>query len=172
MRRQMKVKNNKDKLQKIDSISYKDFLENNMREYGVYVVENRAIPDIHDGLKPVQRRILWSAYNMGAKSSGSTYKTARISGDCFAKGTPVSTPNGRVAIENLEVGDLVLTSQGPRKVTHLIYNKVGKAGLMMLKDGKFFVCTPDQEVKVKIGDKFFWKKVSNLTDEDDVVVEA
>lgn len=172
MRRQMKVKNNKDKPQKIDSISYKDFLENNMREYGVYVVENRAIPDIHDGLKPVQRRILWSAYNMGAKSSGSTYKTARISGDCFAKGTPISTPNGKVAIENLRVGDTVLTSRGPNIVTRLFYNEKGKSGVLTLADGKYVVCTPGQEVKVKVGEKFFWKRVDELKEGDEIVVAA
>lgn len=39
-----------------------NFLEKNYTEYAQYVIQNRAIPNIEDGLKPVQRRIIWSMY--------------------------------------------------------------------------------------------------------------
>ena len=42
-------------------------------DYASYVILERAVPDIYDGLKPVQRRILYGMYDMGLGQS-STYK--------------------------------------------------------------------------------------------------
>lgn len=51
--------------------------------YGTHANEDRAIPDIHDGLKPVQRMLLWSMYELGMWYSGGTKKSARIVGTCL-----------------------------------------------------------------------------------------
>lgn len=80
----------------IPVIAFRQLLENCMEEYGKYVVENRAIPCIHDGMKPVHRRVLWGAYAMGAKSSGKTIKTARVVGEVMGK----YHPHGDAAISD------------------------------------------------------------------------
>jgi DNA gyrase/topoisomerase IV subunit A len=58
-----------------------DILKANMTEYGQYITINRAIPDVRDGLKPVQRRILWSMHELGLKPERGSIKCARIVGD-------------------------------------------------------------------------------------------
>lgn len=45
-----------------------------MKEYGSYTLEDRAVPDFRDGLKPVQRRILWAANQMGVSFSKNVFK--------------------------------------------------------------------------------------------------
>lgn len=156
----------------IPVIAFRQLLENCMEEYGKYVVENRAIPCIHDGMKPVHRRVLWGAYAMGAKSSGKTIKTARVVGECFTAGTPISTPNGQTPIEDLILGDLVNTSQGPRKVVGVIENPEAPMYILTLGENHFVVLTKNQEVKIKIGDAFFWKKSCDLDGTELIVVEA
>lgn len=148
-----------------------EIIENAMREYGAMTVEARAINDYRDGLKPVHRRILWTMLKMGLKSSGGYRKCAKVVGDCFAAGTPVSTPQGPVAIEHLQIGDEVITSQGVRRVTKTFANPPAPMGSLVLANGKAVVLTPDQEVKIKIGDKFYWKPACELTAHDQVVVE-
>lgn len=59
-----------------------------MRVYGAEVIEDRALPDFRDGLKPVQRRILWSMFKQGLKPSTSHEKSARTVGDVIAKYHP------------------------------------------------------------------------------------
>lgn len=59
-----------------------------MREYGTYVIEDRAVPDFRDGCKPSQRRILYAMKMMGITSTGNTFKVARISGDAMGKYHP------------------------------------------------------------------------------------
>lgn len=72
----------------IGMVHFKDKLENAMRTYGHYVVEQRAIPDDRDGLKPVHRRILWAAFKLGAFFNGQTFKSARVAGDVVGKYHP------------------------------------------------------------------------------------
>jgi len=57
-------------------------------DYAMSVIVSRAIPSIEDGMKPVQRRILYSMYQMGLKPNTSTKKSARIVGDVIGKYHP------------------------------------------------------------------------------------
>ena len=57
-------------------------------DYAMSVIVSRAIPAIEDGLKPVQRRILYSMYQMGLKPNTPTKKSARIVGDVIGKYHP------------------------------------------------------------------------------------
>ncbi len=57
-------------------------------DYAMSVIVSRAIPAIEDGLKPVQRRILYSMQAMGLKPNTSTKKSARIVGDVIGKYHP------------------------------------------------------------------------------------
>ncbi len=57
-------------------------------DYAMSVIVSRALPSIEDGLKPVQRRILYSMQLMGLKAGTSTKKSARIVGDVIGKYHP------------------------------------------------------------------------------------
>ncbi|MBU1129165.1 MAG: DNA gyrase subunit A [Nanoarchaeota archaeon] len=57
-------------------------------DYAMSVIVSRAIPSIEDGLKPVQRRILYSMNTMGLKPGTQTKKSARIVGDVIGKYHP------------------------------------------------------------------------------------
>lgn len=63
-------------------------------DYAMSVIVSRAIPSIEDGLKPVQRRILYSMSQMGLKPGTQTKKSARIVGDVIGK----FHPHGDVAV--------------------------------------------------------------------------
>lgn len=71
-----------------------DIVETNLAEYGKYVAEDRALANIYDGLKPVQRRILWTAWERLKLRPGSTSKrSARVTGEA----TGVFHPHGDVS---------------------------------------------------------------------------
>src|SRR3989337_1891232 len=63
-------------------------------DYAMSVIVARALPAIEDGLKPVQRRILYSMQQMGLKPGSQTKKSARIVGDVIGK----FHPHGDVAV--------------------------------------------------------------------------
>jgi DNA gyrase subunit A len=56
--------------------------------YATYTVLDRALPDVRDGLKPVQRRILYAMYDMGLRSDTAYKKSARIVGEVLGKYHP------------------------------------------------------------------------------------
>jgi len=56
--------------------------------YSKYVIQDRAIPDVRDGLKPVQRRILFAMYKAGLTSGSSEKTSAKIAGDVMGKYHP------------------------------------------------------------------------------------
>ncbi|WP_337898239.1 DNA topoisomerase (ATP-hydrolyzing) [Mesomycoplasma ovipneumoniae] len=56
--------------------------------YSKYIIQNRAIPDVRDGLKPVQRRILYSMWQLGLKNTKNYKKSARVVGDVIGKFHP------------------------------------------------------------------------------------
>ncbi len=63
-------------------------------DYAMSVIVARALPSVEDGLKPVQRRILYAMYQMGLLHNKPTKKSARIVGDCMGK----YHPHGDIAI--------------------------------------------------------------------------
>lgn len=68
--------------------NYTDLMKQCYLDYSVSVLVSRAIPDIRDGLKPVQRKILYDMYEMGVLSNKSYKKSARIVGDTMGKYHP------------------------------------------------------------------------------------
>jgi topoisomerase-4 subunit A len=58
----------------------KNLFDRNFLEYASYVIKDRAIPDLEDGLKPVQRRILHSLFEM---DDGKFHKVANVTGHCM-----------------------------------------------------------------------------------------
>ncbi|MGD9934714.1 MAG: DNA gyrase subunit A [Dehalococcoidia bacterium] len=67
-------------------------IESEMRtsylDYAMSVIVSRALPDVRDGLKPVQRRILWGMYDGGARPGTQYRKSARIVGDVMGRYHP------------------------------------------------------------------------------------
>ncbi|MDY4187137.1 MAG: DNA topoisomerase (ATP-hydrolyzing) [Candidatus Borkfalkiaceae bacterium] len=59
-----------------------------MLPYAEYVILDRALPRVEDGLKPVQRRILYSMFDQGMTPDKDFKKSARVVGDCLAKYHP------------------------------------------------------------------------------------
>jgi DNA gyrase subunit A len=62
--------------------------EQKFLDYATYVIFERALPDIRDGLKPVHRRILWAQHVMGNHYNKPYKKSARIVGDVIGKYHP------------------------------------------------------------------------------------
>lgn len=62
--------------------------QRNLKSYGAEVVEQRAVPDYRDGLKPVHRFILWASYSLGLKSNVPFKKAARTVGDVIGRFSP------------------------------------------------------------------------------------
>ena len=57
-------------------------------DYAMSVIVARALPDARDGLKPVQRRILYAMHDMGLRANSPTKKSARIVGEVLGKYHP------------------------------------------------------------------------------------
>ena len=57
-------------------------------DYAMSVIVSRALPDARDGLKPVQRRILYAMYDMGIRADSAYKKSARIVGEVLGKYHP------------------------------------------------------------------------------------
>lgn len=68
--------------------SLDDVLHESMIPYTEHVVLDRALPRVEDGLKPVQRRILYSMLELGVTPDKQFRKSARIVGDCMGKYHP------------------------------------------------------------------------------------
>jgi DNA gyrase subunit A len=84
-----------------EQIRLEDFsaaIQNSYAEYGVSS-NARAIPDARDGLKPVQRRILWFMYRMGWDASHETVKSAEVVGTVMGQ----AHPHGQEAIYDAAV---------------------------------------------------------------------
>ena len=65
-----------------------DFAEQAYLDYSMYVILDRALPHLGDGLKPVQRRIIYAMSELGLKSVSKYKKSARTVGDVIGKFHP------------------------------------------------------------------------------------
>jgi topoisomerase IV subunit A len=72
----------------IEQLSMEAFTEKAYREYAMYVILDRALPHIGDGLKPVQRRIVYAMSELGLKATAKYKKSARTVGDVLGKFHP------------------------------------------------------------------------------------
>jgi len=70
------------------SIELKDFVYDSIKAYTKEVVEDRAVPEFKDGLKPVQRKILWAMYKIGLFHNLAYKKSAKVAGDVMGKYHP------------------------------------------------------------------------------------
>ena len=65
-----------------------EYTEKAYLDYSMYVILDRALPHISDGLKPVQRRIIYAISELGLKASSKFKKSARTVGDVIGKFHP------------------------------------------------------------------------------------
>lgn len=72
----------------IHTIEFSDEMEQSYIDYSMSVIMQRAVPDLRDGLKPVQRRVLYSMKELGLNHDVSYKKCARIVGDAMGKYHP------------------------------------------------------------------------------------
>lgn len=86
---------------KRDQVSFKDYFaksilatemsdiyKKNYLIYASYIIKHRAIPDVRDGMKPINRRILWHMYNSGYASNVSYKKSAKVVGEVLGSYHP------------------------------------------------------------------------------------
>ncbi|WP_111642432.1 DNA topoisomerase IV subunit A [Marinimicrobium alkaliphilum] len=71
-----------------ERIALKDYSEKAYLDYSMYVILDRALPHIGDGLKPVQRRIVYAMSELGLKATAKFKKSARTVGDVIGKFHP------------------------------------------------------------------------------------
>lgn len=67
---------------------YSEIMQKNYIDYAMSVIISRALPDVRDGLKPVQRRVLYDMYELGTRYDRPYRKCARIVGDTMGKFHP------------------------------------------------------------------------------------
>ena len=71
--------------EQINSISLKQYAEESYLNYAMYVILDRALPNIGDGLKPVQRRILYAMYELEPAAGFKYTHSARTVVDVIAQ---------------------------------------------------------------------------------------
>jgi len=75
-------------LEGVEQQALKEYTEKAYLDYSMYVILDRALPAIGDGLKPVQRRIIYSMSELGLSSGSKPKKSARAVGDVIGKFHP------------------------------------------------------------------------------------
>ncbi|MBO0694179.1 MAG: DNA gyrase subunit A, partial [Acidimicrobiaceae bacterium] len=78
----------------IEPIEIQEEMERSFLEYSMSVIVARALPDVRDGLKPVQRRILYGMYDTGLRPDRPHIKCAKVTGDVMGR----FHPHGNLAI--------------------------------------------------------------------------
>ncbi len=74
--------------QSVERVPLREFTEKAYLDYSMYVILDRALPHVSDGLKPVQRRIIYAMSELGLKASAKFKKSARTVGDVLGKFHP------------------------------------------------------------------------------------
>lgn len=149
------------------------FSQDAMRAYGSYVLMDRAVADVRDGLKPVQRRILWAMHEL--RLLNGFKKSAKIVGDCLAAGTLVRTSRGLIPIEEVSSQDLgclsLSTLDGVATVAEAFSKGERDTIRVSVRRGYGFTSTPDHRVLVLSSDsKLVWRPTGTLCLGDHLVL--
>src|SRR5881275_1439862 len=73
---------------RIESRELEQEMRSSFLDYAMSVIVARALPDVRDGLKPVQRRVLYAMHDMGLRHTAPYKKSARIVGEVLGKYHP------------------------------------------------------------------------------------
>lgn len=147
---------------------YSEVMQKSYIDYAMSVIISRALPDVRDGLKPVQRRTLYDMYELGIQYDKPFRKCARIVGDTMGKYHPhgdssiydalvvmaqVSKKGSRLwtvtetsSIEGDGAAAMRYTEARLQKITQEVYLKVldkdvGRFRTELRRDGKRAVCS-------------------------------
>ena len=110
-----KIVTPKDVKEDIVSLDYTDEMKQSYLDYAVSVLSERALADVRDGLKPVQRRVLYAMDELGLSPTSPFKKSARIVGDTMGK----YHPHG----DCLDANTLVPLLSGEYKTIEELYNE-------------------------------------------------
>lgn len=153
-------------------VSLDEELQSHYIDYAMSVIIGRAIPDVRDGLKPVQRRILYAMRSIKNTHDQPTKKSARIVGECFVKDTFVLTENGLIPIQDVKKGDRVYTQKGLQKVSEIYIMPKRNLLKIKLKGGIENTVTNSQKFKILDKDwNICWKDANKLDVGDYVVMK-
>ena len=105
--------------EKFTSISLQEEMQRSYLEYAMSVIIGRALPDARDGLKPVQRRILFAMHELGLTPDRPFRKCARVVGDVLGKYHPHGDQAVYEALVRLvqDFSCLLYTSPSPRDLS-------------------------------------------------------
>ncbi|MDY0138978.1 MAG: DNA gyrase subunit A, partial [Candidatus Izemoplasmatales bacterium] len=102
--------------EKIISVNLEEIVGERFGRYSKYIIQDRALPDVRDGLKPVQRRILFAMNELGMGSTKPYKKSARIVGEVIGKYHPhgdTSVYDAMVRMsQNWKMGTLLIDMHG------------------------------------------------------------
>ena len=79
-----------DNLGEIRKVNIQDEMKSSYLDYAMSVIVSRALPDVRDGLKPVQRRVLYAMHDQGMRPNSSYKKSARLVGEVLGKYHPAA----------------------------------------------------------------------------------
>src|ERR1700730_8657340 len=98
--KEARSKSKSDYKESIGEVNILEFSKKNYYDYGISVLEDRAIPDFRDGQNPVNRRALWATHKIGLHSSAKIAKAALVVGETLGK----YHPHGDVSLYKAIVG--------------------------------------------------------------------
>ncbi|WP_210133689.1 DNA topoisomerase IV subunit A [Staphylococcus sp. GDY8P131P] len=103
----------------IQDLSLEDVIGDRFGRYSKYIIQERALPDVRDGLKPVQRRILYAMYSSGNTFDKNFRKSAKTVGDVIGQ----YHPHG-----DLSVYDAMVRLSQDWKLRHVLIEMQGNNG--------------------------------------------
>ncbi|MEP9851851.1 DNA topoisomerase IV subunit A [Staphylococcus aureus] len=103
----------------IQDLSLEDVIGDRFGRYSKYIIQERALPDVRDGLKPVQRRILYAMYSSGNTYDKNFRKSAKTVGDVIGQ----YHPHG-----DLSVYDAMVRLSQEWKLRHVLIEMQGNNG--------------------------------------------
>ncbi|MCK5762029.1 MAG: DNA gyrase subunit A, partial [Candidatus Izimaplasma sp.] len=146
-------------MKKIDTFIEEKILVENLEDivgerfgrYSKYIIQDRALPDVRDGLKPVQRRILFSMYKLGMFSNKPYKKSARIVGDVIGK----YHPHG-----DSSVYDAMVRLSQPWKIRNLLIDMHGNNGSI---DGDSAAAMRYTEARMSLSSEILLRDIDKRT---------
>lgn len=119
MESKTKTKKKNEQIKDESILLYKNIdtvLHESMIPYSEHVILDRALPRVEDGLKPVQRRILYAMYDLGITPDKEFKKSARIVGECLGKYHPHGDSSVYDAMvrmaQNFNMGEILVEGHG------------------------------------------------------------
>jgi len=171
------------------SASITEYLDQDYREYAKYVIENRAIPSVIDGLKPTQRKVVYIADKIWKNGSEKPYKvfqlTGRIAadahyhhGDCLDPNTEIMLSDGSsITIKdwfnnypNIKLKVLAFDETSKKFIEAIGHSpRIGQVTNLeyeiQMEDGSIFKCTENHPFLTQRG----WVEAKDLTEDDDIL---